>query len=177
MDRGTQKLAQAFGREPELVLACLQSVHQSPVARAKRVLEAASAALAEHPDYADLRYYAAQAAIAAGEFETAAALLEQALLINPGYRDALLLAARLALVSRPVGEARARLQGALSAGADYPDLHMLMGSVWQREGNLGEARASFQRALELNPNLTVARAALAGLPTTSPSGKNDELPA
>lgn len=165
LERRLRQLAQAYVQEPELISACLQTAPQRLPAHAAQILAAAQLALKECPGYADLYYHAGHAAIAAGELETAAALLDGALRANPNYTDALILAARLALRRHQPAQARTLLQTALDKGADYADVHMLLGGVWQAEENWTQARASYERALALNANLTAARKALAGLPT------------
>lgn len=170
-------LAGAFSQEPELILACLEGVERESPATARLILEAARGALRQCPGYADLLYHASQAAVCAGEFETAAVLLEHALQVNPGYRDALILAARVSLRRDDWDRAQALLQTALAQGADYPDVHMLLGDVWRRKGRIADARREYERALQLNANLVSAQVALAALPPSKPSGNPDELPA
>ncbi len=94
-DQIVRRLAGAFTREPELVLACVESSSAQPAVDAHTVVEAGCRALAECPDYADLTYFTAQAAVTAGEYGTAELLSERALELNPSYVDAMLLAARL----------------------------------------------------------------------------------
>ncbi len=175
--RRTPTLADAFAWEPELIRACLQGIGYRAPNAARRVFAAAQQALVRRPQYADLCYYASEAAVRAGDRDAAAALLERALGINPSYRDALILAARVARLRGQPELTRARLRAALQAGADYPDVHTLMGDVWREEGKWHRARAAYQRALELNANLPAVRAALALLPPTGTREKCDELPA
>jgi predicted Zn-dependent protease len=170
-------LAGAFAQEPELVLACLQGIERKPPDFARRILRAVQLALTEKPHYADLHCYGAHVALAAGEPETAAKLLEQALTINPTYAAALVLAGRVALVRRRPQEARARLENALSHGANFPDVHMLMAQVCTEQQDWAGARAAYERVLALNGNLTPARDALAALPATPPDGRSHELSA
>ncbi len=82
--------------EPELVLACLEGVKPEGGAESRLILAAARAATVECPEYADLFYHSGQAAIAAGDYETAEVLLARALELNPTYNDALFLAAHVA---------------------------------------------------------------------------------
>jgi len=170
-------LAGAFVREPELVLACLRGIERKPPGSARRILRAVQLALTEKPRYADLHCYGAHAALAAGEVETAAKLLEQALVLNPTYTAALVLAARVAFRrDRPL-VARALLDAALTQGADYPDVHMLLAQVCAAAQDWTGAREAYERVLALNPDLTAARDALAALPQAPPHGTSHELPA
>ena len=160
----TRRLAEIFAAEPELISACLHGIEVQPPTWVRTVLEAAQLALAEHPHYADLNYYGSQAAVAAGEHDTAAHLLEQALRVNAGYREARVLAGRVALLRQRPQEACVHLETAVALGADFPDVHLLLGDVWRACGNWSRARQSFARALELDASLTAAAAALAALP-------------
>ncbi len=172
-----QRLAALFVREPELIRACLECIENEPPETIDLILTAAQAAVATCPEYADLCYHSAQAAVCAGRYQAAAALLEGALCINPGYRDALVLAARVALLRGKPAEAKGFLHGALARGAEYPDVHMLIGDVLRGEGDWCAARAAYERALQLNGNLPAARQALAALPSAEARGKIHELPA
>ncbi len=160
----TRDLAEVFGREPELIAACLQDAEQASPASRRQVLAAARQAVARYPDYADLHYHAGQAAVATGEVELAREWLDRALRIHPDYKDALLLAARVEQTRDRVQEAERLLQRALAAGADYPDVHLLLGQVCAAQGRWADARRAYHRALELNGRLTAARDALARLP-------------
>lgn len=170
-------LAQVFAREPELILACLHGLHQEPPAKARVILAAARLAAAEYPEFADLLYCAAQAAVAAEEYGTAEVILNDALGLNPEYKDALILAARVALLRGQPQRAVAHLERAVAAGADYPDVHVLLGNAHRQQGRLRQARAAYVRALELNGNLRAAQTALAALPPNTDTGKGHELPA
>ena len=172
-----RRLAALFAEEPELIRACLENIERESTETVELILAAAQTALIAHPGYADLFYHAGQAAVSAGQYETASRLLDDALRINPGYRDALVLAARVALLRGRASQAKPYLQAALAKGAEYPDVYMLLGNVWRSESRWREARASYRRALELNSDLTAAREALATLPYAEGSGKNNELPA
>jgi tetratricopeptide (TPR) repeat protein len=177
-DLAMRQLARAFACEPELIAACLQgTLPEEQSTPARTVLGAAQLALRSRPDYADLHYHAGQAAIAACEYEAAAELLDGALRLNPDYQDALILAAHVALLRRQHGSAKKLLLNALAKGADYPDVHLRLGDACRAEGDWGQARAAYERALTLNANLSAARTALAALPATETSGKNDELSA
>ena len=160
----TRDLADVFGREPELIAACLQDAEQASPASRRQVLAAARRAVARYPNFADLHYHAGQAAMATGEVELARELLDRALRIHPDYKDALLLAARVEQTRHRVQEAERLLQRALAAGADYPDVHVLLGQVCAAQGRWSDARRAYHRALELNGRLAAARDALANLP-------------
>lgn len=170
-------LAALFAEEPELVRACLQGIEREPAERAQLILAAAQLATEAYPEYADLFYQAGQAAVAAGEYDTAATALARAIKLNSTYKDALILAGRVAIQRRRPEEAEALLQTAVRAGADYPDVHVLLGNLWRERGALPRARAAYERALELNGNLKAAQTALATLENTATRGKCDELSA
>jgi tetratricopeptide (TPR) repeat protein len=169
-------LAQRFTREPELILACLET-SDGRAGHAATVLAAAESAMAACPTYADLPYFAAHAALQTGDLERAADLLHQALKLNPHYRDALILAARVAIDRHHPEDAFALLQQALAGGADYADVHVMLGDLWRQRGDPQAAREAYERALVLNATLTAARAALAELRAPEAAGGNDELPA
>ncbi len=175
--RAARGLAEAFADEPELILACLRGTPPPSPARARQILRTARQAMALRPRYADLYYFAAQAAVVAEEPDMAAALLIQALELNPTYRDARVLAGRVALLRQRVDEARAHLTAAVASGADYPDVHLLLGQAWERGQDWSRARAAYERALTLNGNLHAAREALAALPGDGVDGVRHELPA
>jgi tetratricopeptide (TPR) repeat protein len=172
-----RRLAALFAEEPELVRACLQGIEREPADRARLILAAAQFATKAYPQYADLFYQAGQAAVAVGEYDTAATALVRAVELNPTYNDALILAGRVAIQRRRPEEAETLLLTALQAGADYPDVHMLLGNLWREQEATPRARAAYQRALELNPNLKAAQTALATLDNAASSGKSDELSA
>jgi len=175
--RAIAELADAFAREPELILAFLQGVEHETPDRVAIILAAAQTAATACPDYADLLYYVGQAAVAARDYAAAAAALQRAVELNPGYNDALILAARVALHQDQPSRAVELLERAVSQGADYPDVHVLLGRAWDALGERDRACAACARACELNPSLTAARTALTDLPPTDMSGKSDELPA
>jgi tetratricopeptide (TPR) repeat protein len=169
------QLAERFVREPELILACLEGIEHASAEQVQLVLGAAREAIRAQPRYADLLYHAAQAAVSAGEVETAACLLSESLEINPRYKDALILAARVARARQAPWQAEDYLQRALAAGADYPDVHVLLGDVCREQGEGSRARDAYRRALQLNGDLAAARAGLDALRSVASGGKNDEL--
>lgn len=171
------QLAALFAEEPELILACLQGIDKETPAAARTILAASQLAIKACPEYADLRCFAAQAAVVAGDFDTAANILERALELNPNYKAALILAARVAVLREQPQHAVALAETAVDLGADYPDVHLLLGNVWRKRGEPTRARKAYQRALDLNANLAPARAALDALQATEPSGSRHELPA
>ena len=171
------QLAELFEREPELILACLESGSGDGSAVSSVVLSAAELAVARRPHYADLRYFAAHAAARGGKPGRAQDLLEQALDLNPGYRDAQILAARVALADGRFDQALAYVRQAVTDGADYPDVHLMLGDLCRQRGELLEARRAYERALSLNANLDAARLGLAALGSSGQLGGSDELPA
>jgi tetratricopeptide (TPR) repeat protein len=175
--QSVRHLSERFTREPELILACLAGIERRPLSWRRIVWYAADAACQKQPRYADLHYYASQAALAAGQSAAAMAHLRAALQINPDYMDALILAARIALLDGRPQIARTYLEQAQARGADYADVHMLLGAVWLQEGNQVRARAEYARALALNDKLSAARRALDRLPADAVSETSYELPA
>jgi Flp pilus assembly protein TadD len=159
-----RRLSAAFAAEPELISACLEGAGGEAVQEAQAVFSAAEAAHAGQPNYADLSYHAAEAALAAGQCAAAARLVEQALHVNPTYRDALVLAAQIELHRGQAHAARRHLHVALANGADYPDVYALLGRACEQAGDCNGARQAYTRALALNPALAEIRAALAALP-------------
>lgn len=150
-------LAQRFAAEPELIMACLDPEAQAITPDIGMVLAAALAAVEQQPKYADLRYYAAEAAIRAGRLELASELLEAALRLNPRYNSALIAAGRVCFLRNDIDGAVRYLDQALANGADYPDVHLLLGDIWRARGDIARAGASYMRALELNAALAEAR--------------------
>lgn len=177
VDPRTKRLAHAFASEPELILAYVQAMDKDARGATNVILDAARHALVLSPKYADLLYFTAMAAVQAGEFELADGFLARATAINPRYKDALILSARVALVRNDPQRAEICLQTAIAHGADYPDVHMLLANVFRRLGEHARARRAYERALQLNSNTPGARAALAGLMSSSPCEGDHELPA
>jgi tetratricopeptide (TPR) repeat protein len=176
-DAEEERLARLFAGEPELILACLQALDRGPVADLETILSAAERALKFCPKYADLHYFAARAAMAAGRLDHARDLLVRALQLNPQYNDALILAARVATAQGRQNDALAYLRQALVNGADYADVHLMLGDLWRQRDELTQARQAYQRALNLNVDLAAARQALATLGPVGRCGGTDELPA
>ncbi|MBU0640506.1 MAG: tetratricopeptide repeat protein [Planctomycetes bacterium] len=164
----TRWLGGLFASEPELISAFLEHGEGTSSGDASTVMAAAWDAIRGHPDYADLHYFAAQAAMRAGRPEQAAVLLEHTLEINPDYLDALILSARVAIALGEPGRAIARLEQALALGADYPDVHQMLGDLLRARGDVDRARKAYERALQLNGNLGAVRAALIGLTSEGP---------
>jgi len=158
-----QRLAQLFAQEPELILAYLESASCEGSPDATAILIAARAAVSQRPEYADLHYFAAQAAVRADDPAGARDLLLRALQLNPRYNDALILAARVCMTQGQHGEALAYLRRALINGADYADVHLMLGDLWRQRDDALQARRAYQRALDLNANLAPARSGLAAL--------------
>jgi len=150
-------LAQRFSSEPELILACLDPDAETVSPGTGMVLAAALAAVEQRPSYADLKYFAAEAAIRAGRLELAAELLEAALRLNPRYNAALIAAGRVCFLRDDMEGALNYLQQALSNGADYPDVHLLLGDIWRARGDMARAGAAYMQALERNSGLAAAR--------------------
>lgn len=164
------QLAGLFADEPELIRAFFESSDPSAPVDNERALTAAFEAAAANPDYADLHYFVAWAALRLGKLSEAEVLLQRALELNPHYIDALILSAKVAQASNDPNHAITLLNRAIAAGADYPDVYVMLASQLHACGEAGRARQSYTRSLELNPTLPEARAGLASFATTSPSG-------
>jgi tetratricopeptide (TPR) repeat protein len=172
-----RRLARLFAAEPELILACMESLDQGRLTGLETILAAAEQAIASSPDFADLYYFAARAASGAGHLDQARSLLEQALRINPQYNDALILAARVAMDQGRHDEAIAHLRQALVNGADYADVHLMLGDIWRLRDDLAQSREAYEKALSLNVDLAAARERLAELGPAAQCGGADELSA
>jgi tetratricopeptide (TPR) repeat protein len=170
-DAALRRLAGMFTAEPELVRAFLQDIERQPANKARAVFTAAALAVEQCPQYADLLRYAAEAAVAARELDTAAELVQRALAVNSEYRDALILAGRIELLSGRPEQATRPLERALRDGAAYPDVYVLLGDAYRAQENFARARAAYERALALNPNLAAAHAGLAALPAPRARGE------
>ncbi len=169
------RLSSQFAAEPEMILAYLEPLTPgSP--ELPLIWAAAEQAVQQHPDYADLRYYAAQAAFQTDQPRRARDLLGDALRLNPTYTAALILAGRICLHQNEPETALGYLERALANGADYADLHLLLGDAWQARGELHRAREAYRCALQINGAFTAARDKLAALPDPGPGGTH-ELPA
>src|SRR5262249_13308652 len=122
-------LAQQFAQEPELILACVESLADGAGPGLEAILAASERAARGRRNYADLHYFAGRAAAQAGADDRALQFLETAIEMNPRYRDALILAARIHHRRGDLQRAAQRIEQALSLGADYPDVHLLHGNI------------------------------------------------
>jgi tetratricopeptide (TPR) repeat protein len=177
LDGASLQAAQGQAAVDQLAVACVESADAAPVPDLAVVLAAARLAARAHPDYADLQYFAAQAATRSGQLREAHDLLARALNLNPQYNDALILAARVAMTQGQQAEAIAFLRRALVNGADYADVHVMLGDLWRRRDEFVLAQQAYHRALDLNAGLTAARQGLAALAAFSQRGGANELPA
>jgi tetratricopeptide (TPR) repeat protein len=108
------------------------------------------AAVAGHPRYADLNYYASVAAARAGRAEQALAHARKAVELNGRYVKALVHLGELEAQSGALGEAIAHFRGAVEAGGDWPDLHVRLAELLRQAGQTDQAARHYGRALELN---------------------------
>jgi tetratricopeptide (TPR) repeat protein len=161
----TARLQRLFQEEPELILAMLEGGGESQPPDLMPIYHAARAAAETRPHYADLQYFAAKTAFAAGALELADRLARRAVELNPRYHDALILSGRIAGRLHASHRAIDSLQRALSAGADYADVHVLMGDLYRDLGAADCARQAYRRALSINPTLASAQMSLKGLET------------
>lgn len=107
-------------------------------------------ALAHHPDYADLQYFASQALARLGDRDAALVHARRAVEINARYVQALVHLAGLLDGADQRFEAIAALRQAMAAGADFADVHARLGELLQQAGMIPQARQHYGRALELN---------------------------
>lgn len=154
-------LGRAFADDPELVETFLELPPAQQDEELFRILVASvRVALQQHPQYADLHYYAARLAERMGRLEDAAAEGERALALNPGYVRALAHLGQLYARLKRDDEAITLLEHAIEFGGDHPDVHFALGQLHGRAGRRHRAAAEFRRALDLNGNYTAAREAL-----------------
>jgi tetratricopeptide (TPR) repeat protein len=163
-------LSAQFASEPEMILAYLEPLAPNS-SELPLIWAAADQAIRVRPDYADLRYYAAHAAVQIGDAHRARELLKDAVRLNPQYNDALILAGRLCLQQNDPEAAVANLQQALAGGADYADVHVMLGDAWQARGDLARAAEAYREALGKNADLAEARCKLAALPADLAGGR------
>jgi tetratricopeptide (TPR) repeat protein len=163
------QLASLFADEPELIRAFFESSDPSASADDERALAAAFEAAAANPDYADLHYFTAWAALRLGKLNEAEVLLQHALELNPHYTDALILSAKVAQAANDPNRSVTLLNRAIAAGADYADVYVMLAGQLHACGEDGRAWQSYRRSLELNPALAEARAGLACLATSGSS--------
>ncbi len=158
-----ERLRRMFEAEAELILALIEPGGDARLPNIRTVLSAAIEAATANPDFADLHYYAARAAVAAGKDREADELAGRAVEINPRYHDALILLARIARKAGATCRAVALLRQALEAGADYADVHLMLGDACRERDDQAEAERAYRRALEINTNMTAARTGLAAV--------------
>ena len=108
-------------------------------------------ALADHPDFADLRLYCSRICDRLGEAEAAIEQAEAALAINPDYVQVLIHLGRLLAGAGQPRIAIERLIHATRCGGDWADVHFLIGELMISTGSRVRAAEHFRRALELNP--------------------------
>ncbi len=165
-----ERLRRMFEAESELILALIEPGGDARLPNIRTVLSAAIEAAAANPDFADLHYYAARAALAAGKDREADELAGRAVELNPRYHDALILLARIARKAGATCRAVAMLRQALDTGADYADVHVMLGDACrERDDQAGAARA-YRRALEINTNMPAAHTGLAAVVDCHRSG-------
>ncbi|MHC4716313.1 MAG: tetratricopeptide repeat protein, partial [Planctomycetota bacterium] len=156
-----KRLAEYVVSEPDFVQAFLDM----PVSEADEelfgvVLAVLHAALAGHPDYADLHYFVGLVLGRLGRPEPARGHLLRAIEINPEYRKALMALAELEAARGAAAQAVSYLQRAIACGADYPDVHVRIGELLVTLGMASLAREHFLRALRINSGYDRAARAL-----------------
>ena len=165
-----ERLRQMFEAESELILALIEPGGDARLPDIRTVLSAAIEAAAANPDFADLHYYAARAALAAGKDREADELAGRAVELNPRYHDALILLANIARKAGATCRTVALLRQALDTGADYADVHLMLGHACREGDDQDGAARAYRRALEINTNMTAAHTALAAVVDCHRSG-------
>ena len=127
------------------------------------LLAALKTALAEHPDYADLRLHCCRVLRRLGRPEEAAEHAERAVRINGRYAAALVELAQLYSQRGRMTEAIECLMRAIENGADWPDVHCLAGELMLRCDRREQARQHLERALQLKADYARAAKAYASL--------------
>ncbi len=176
-ERRVWHLAASFAQQPELIRTCLSNLPATSTAWVRLILRAARLALEVHPDNAELCYLAGQAAVCAGDYDTATALLERSLAQDPQAIQTLLLAARVAVARGENESARTHLEAALKRGADPTEIQMLLGDLQREDEEANTAGGLCPGAPEDNSILTSAGAGLLVTPMSEVDGSNHELSA
>lgn len=155
------QLAAALASEPEMIEAFLDvPAMEGQEEIFEALLAAAKAALADHPNYADLHYQCGRLLDRLRQAASARAHLEQAVRINGRYVKARIELARQLSAGGELDEAMEHLRAALDCGADWPDVHCLAGEILCRRGQAAEGRRHLVRALQLNGRYLRAAQAL-----------------
>ncbi len=116
-----------------------------------------TAALAIHPDYADLRFKLALAFLRTGDHDGAKRELGAALAINPEYMEAHFYIGIANLDQKRYREAIANFETAASLKPDYADLQCYLGATFFYLGELDRARTALEKSLALSPGYAKAR--------------------
>jgi tetratricopeptide (TPR) repeat protein len=120
-------------------------------------VQAFSAALETHPDYADLRFKLALSYLRGGAHGDARSELERAISINPGYVEAYFYLGIADLDQKLYREAIAHFEKAVSLKPDYADLQCYAGATYFYLGELDKAREALEKSLSLSPSYSKAR--------------------
>jgi tetratricopeptide (TPR) repeat protein len=163
-DSGVEVLGEMIARDSDFAEAML-SLEESDLDREvfSVIVQAIQAALARHPQYADLHYHCSRVHERLGNTEQAIDASERALRINPRYIKALVQLARLYTQTDQRSDAISRLEQAIEAGGTYPDIYFMLGNLYRDAGKTDRARAAYESALALNEHYTAASVALADL--------------
>jgi tetratricopeptide (TPR) repeat protein len=121
------------------------------------------AALAEHPDYADLQFHRSRVCRRLGRTDEAIEHARRAVQINPRYVNARIHLAGLYAEIGQVDQAVRQLQQAIAAGADWADVHCQIAELLPARGEQSGARRHLERAVQLNAGFARAAKALASL--------------
>ena len=114
-------------------------------------------ALADHHDYADLRYYCSRILERLDRIDEAGQQARAALEINPSYVKALLQSASLCETQGAVTEAIDLLKRAVACGADYADVPFRLAKLLLQAGAIDTAETHLQQALAENDRYDQAR--------------------
>jgi tetratricopeptide (TPR) repeat protein len=119
--------------------------------RVEEGLQAASAALAEHPDSAALHTAWASLLFAAGRAEEGAGAVDRALELDPNDPQPLAIRARFLAATGQLEGARRDAERYLERRPEDAQTHFVLGVVHERSGNAERAVESYRRAAELDP--------------------------
>jgi len=122
-----------------------------------------AAALAGHPDYADLHHHRSRVCRRLGRAGEAIEHARRAIQINSRYLKARLHLAALCVETGQADQAVEQFRQAIADGADWADVHCQIGELLLARGNRTAARRHLERAVQLNAGYARATKALVSL--------------
>jgi tetratricopeptide (TPR) repeat protein len=152
-----RSLMQMMRSDTEFDDAVKEGIEAYNTGNFESAVQSFTAALAIHPDYADLRFKLALAFLRKGDHDDAKRELEAALEINPGYMEAYFYLGITHLDQKLFREAIAHFEKAASIKPDYADLQCFLGATYFYLGELDRSRAALEKSLALSPGYAKAR--------------------